>query len=538
MRLLSAAKMNLLPLEGLSVNVSDEHLPFGPVFLEYLRLTAERAFMNYDDMIYQAVRILLDNDPLRGVYQERYRYLLIDEFQDLNRAQILLLRILAFPENNLFIVGDDDQLIYGWRGACVRSIIDFPRAHPCASECILSTNYRSPVSIVEHAGWLISKNAERVPKTVNPRPGAPRGGFEIRLGAGLWEQARSASEWIMGKKEGHRWGDSAVLFRYNALRFVIALALDVRGIPHSVAEEIHLFESRAGKDVMAWLEVVLRPGSIRRDALARILRRPSRVLRRSLIDGVGTWHDVESLPGTSNLTDAEDSALRRLLSRVAHLRQKAPLLCASELIEEIDRTICLRPWYTRSGRAGPDPDESDDATYLDVIGAVSRAYPAGTDFLAHVEALRSSPLESPSASEPAPGRDEVVLSTIHRAKGKEFDHVVVFDLSRRHRLGRDEIEEERRVAYVALTRAKESLLLTASGRRQSPFLRESALNPEFAGRMREDMESELRGLRGRLRRLPPGKGESLVQTRTGLLALIDALEEELRCRSMISMPSS
>jgi superfamily I DNA/RNA helicase len=133
-------------------------------------------------------------------------------------------------------------------------------------------------------------------------------------------------------------------------------------------------------------------------------------------------------------------------------------------------------------------------------------------------------------------RDEVVLSTIHRAKGNEFSRVVFFDLSRRRRLGEKEIEEERRVAYVGLTRAKDSLLVTANGRRQSPFLHEAALDPQFARRMREDMESELTGLRKRIRRLTTVKGEAAARKRARLCQDTDALEEELRCRSMLSLP--
>jgi DNA helicase-2/ATP-dependent DNA helicase PcrA len=473
---------------------------------------------------------------MRRRYQEEFRYILVDEFQDLNRAQILFLQMLALPENNLFVVGDDDQMIYGWRGATVRGIIDFPRIHACARECALSTNYRSSVRIVAHAGWLIERNRERVPKSVVPRKGAPRGEFEIRLHAGLWEQAQSAAEWIMMKKEGARWQDTAVLFRYNALQFTVALALDRKNIPHTRLEGSRLFDSRAGRDVAAWLNVLLFPGSAGREDLERILRRPKRLLRRSLIGRLESWRDLEMLPGTGAMTGEEEEVLREFLLRVQTFRVRTPQLSAYDLIEELDGMIHLRRSYDRTGVASSDPDEADDGTYLDVISAVSRTFPAASDFLAHIEASRKSPPAPQLASACPPDDDAVVLSTIHRAKGNEFSRVVFFDLSRRHQLGQGEMEEERRVTYVGLTRAMDSLLVTANRRRQSPFLREAALDPQFAGRMREDVESELRGLRKRVRRLRSLTGESASRRRVRLCRDIDALEEELRCRSMLSLP--
>jgi DNA helicase-2/ATP-dependent DNA helicase PcrA len=536
MELLRSVKMDLLPLDRMTLNVSGESVPFRPMFRRYLEMQEERRFMNYDDMIYFAVRILLDNDPLRREYQKEFRFVLVDEFQDLNRAQILLLQILALPENNIFIVGDDDQMIYGWRGATVRSIIDFPRIHACARECALSTNYRSSVRIVVHAGWLINRNRDRVPKSIVPRGGAPRGDFEILLQTGLWEQAQSAAEWILMKKAAVPWRENAVLFRYNALQFIVALALDRKNIPHTKLEANRLFDSRAGRDVAAWLDVLLFPCSARREDLERVLRRPEKILRRSLLERLESWSDVEMLPGTGTLKDEEEETLREFLERVRAFRLRARLLAPCELIDELDRTLHLRRFYDRKGRSSSAPDEADDGTYLDVISAVSRTFPTAADFLAHVEASRNGLHASPFTSEPPPDRDEVLLSTIHRAKGNEFSRVVFFDMSRRHRPGRGETEDERRVAYVGLTRAKDSLLVTANGRRQSLFLREAALDPQFAGRMREDMESELVALRKRLRGLRSVSEEAASRKRIRICRDIDALEEELRCRAMLSLP--
>jgi DNA helicase-2/ATP-dependent DNA helicase PcrA len=530
---LSRAKMDLLPPERMALSLNGSALSFAPVFNRFLELQETRGFMNFDDMIYFAVKILIDNDALRKEYQEGCKYILVDEFQDLNQAQILLLQLLALPENNLFVVGDDDQLIYGWRGACVRSIIDFPRLHPCARECVLSTNYRSSSRIIAHAGWLILRNKERVPKSVLPREGAPPGGFDIELRAGLWEQAQAAAEWIKRRDDAGLWGENAVLFRYNALQFAMAIALDRIDIPHTAVDPGRLFDSRAGRDVAAWLIVVISPGSAAKKDIERILRRPAKVIRKGLIDQLESWHDVETLTGTGAMTREEEESLEEILCRIRTLRLSASKTPAHKFIEELDRTIHLRMFYGRAGCAPSEPDEADDRTYLDVIETVSRGFPTCEGFLAHIEARRVAP-PVPVPERP-PERDEVVLSTIHRAKGREFSRVVFFDLSRRHRPRPREIEEERRVTYVGLTRAKDALFVTADGRRQSPFLREAALDPQFAGRMREDLESELSGLRKRLRRLMRAGEDGPAPKRVRILTEIDALEEELRCRAMTSV---
>ena len=535
-KLLSAGKTDLIPLENMHLTVDGGTMPFGPVFARFVRLQRERGIMNYDDMIYFALRVLIDDDTLRRRTQGEYRYILVDEYQDLNKAQNLLLRILALPENNLFVVGDDDQSIYGWRGADVRSIIDFPGVYPCARTCVLSTNYRSGARIVAHAGWLIGRNRERVDKRVVPRAGAPPGTFDVILRRGIWEEALAAAGWIEGNPGNRPWCETAVLCRYNALRFIAALALDARGIPHIGVDGGRLFASRPGRDVAAWLTILLSPDSAAGEDLARVFRRPERILPRALAGGLERWDDIKALAGSGVLAACEEELLASFLCRVDLLRSQVPSLSSRWLLAELDGALHLRESYTVRGAASPDPDDADDCTYFDVIEAASEAFPSPADFLAHIRELLFSANAAGPGAEGVPGRDEVVLRSVHRAKGNEFSRVVYFDLSRRHRPATEESEEERRVAYVALTRAKDALLITANGRRQSPFLIEAALDPRFSGRMREDMESELKEIRKRARRMEARRGESAERRKIELCVNISALEEELTCRSMLGLP--
>ncbi|MFQ5615811.1 MAG: ATP-dependent helicase, partial [Anaerolineales bacterium] len=342
---LRRAKLELPPLAEITVRQDGKRVPFAPIFETFLGLQTRRRALNFTDMIYQAIRALLDDDALRDAVQNQFEYVLVDEFQDLNKAQMLLLQILALPENNLFVVGDDDQMIYGWRGAEVRHILDFPKRYPTAETVILGINYRSARKIVNHSRWLIGHNPERVGKNIQARQPAPsegtgRGLLDIRLHDGVREQATGAAAWIASQKEAHglEWDDFAVLYRANDDARNVIPALEKQGIPYAHAEE----SSLNGED---------------------------------LPDGEDP-PDGEGLPDT------------------------------------------------------PQP------------GAVS-------------------------------------LMSVHKAKGKEFPYVVYFNLSRGTAMVETRAPEERRVAYVGVTRAQRGLLITADRGWPSPFVKELAINPEF-----------------------------------------------------------
>ena len=534
-RHLSATKMNLLDPDRLFLNADGNALPFGPLFRTCLRIQAERRFMNFDDMVYLALSVLLDDPSARRAWQDRSTYVLVDEFQDLNPAQLLLLRILALPRDNLFVVGDDDQAIYGWRGASVRGLLDFRRAYPSAAACILSTNYRSAGRIIAHAGWLIAANTERVPKEVLVRDGAPAGEFRVRLGMGLRDQAREAARWIGQERFGTslRWTDFAVLYRYNAHASIVAIALDELGIPHDCGSARPLFATRAGQDVIAWLRYMLgRPAS---GDLTRILSRPKRILPYALACTVRSEEDLLPLLRECDPGDPRGSLLSQFCEAGTRLRSLMPALGAGEFLDALDRYAGFRSLRRRRAPVSA-PDEADDATCFDVIEALANGYRSASDFLAYAEEVLASP--EPVAPEDMT-RDAVTLSSVHGAKGNEYSHVVFFDMSRRRRPRAAEVEEERRVAYVGLTRARDAILVTAEARRQSQFLREAALNPSLAGRMRDDIERKLRAQRRRYSRLrrnarnaPDGPDCATLRRE------IDLLEEELICRLALERPPS
>ena len=197
---LRKAKMDLTELSTMTVEYGERIYPFEPIFYSYLKAQLGKNYLDFDDMIYLALRVLLDDRSLHQAYQSQFEYVLVDEFQDLNQAQLLLLQILSLPENNVFAVGDDDQMIYGFRGAEVRHIIEFDKRFPVSSSHVLNTNYRSSQMIVRHTGWLIDHNTDRVSKNIQPRQGVQQGSFEISGHASIFEQAKFMGQWLVETK--------------------------------------------------------------------------------------------------------------------------------------------------------------------------------------------------------------------------------------------------------------------------------------------------------------------------------------------------
>jgi DNA helicase II / ATP-dependent DNA helicase PcrA len=295
---LSRAKMELPPLSNMTVEFGEQLYPFESIFNTYLQKQTAANHFDFDDMIYLAIRALLKNTALRRAYQSKFEFVLVDEFQDLNQAQLLLLQILGLPENNIFAVGDDDQMIYGFRGAQVRHLVQFDKRFSISESHTLNTNYRSSRMVVRHTGWLIDHNKDRVPKDIRPRPGAQTGRFEVSGHASLLEQARFAAAWIAGqrKQTGADWRDYAVLYRYNAYQFPIAVMLDKLGIPHASVSNLGLFKSAPGRDICATLQVILSPLEASPADFERILKRPNKYLTNQLIAQARDWDSFPACP--------------------------------------------------------------------------------------------------------------------------------------------------------------------------------------------------------------------------------------------------
>ena len=504
---LRKAKMDLLSLPTLTVEYGERVYPFEPIFYSYLKAQLDQSYLDFDDMIYLALRVLLEDSSLRRVYQSQFEFVLVDEFQDLNQAQLLLLQILSLPENNIFAVGDDDQMIYGFRGAEVRHIIEFDKRFPVATSHVLNTNYRSSRMIVRHSGWLVDQNTERVKKNVQPRPGAQVGSFEISGHTSVFEQAEYAARWLVEHKSRNnlRWSDYAFLYRYNAYQFPIAIVLDALNVPHTPLSGQNLFQTQVGRDIYSYLQIILSPSEASCSDFERVLKRPNKYFTNQLIARARDWNSFQHLPQVPNLRDWEREKLDGFIRRIETFSKKArdPNISAVEFLQAFKIDFGLSGFYRDQSRMTDDLDQANDENLLEVIEALSENFTLLPDFHQSIcKFIDDEEIDSkPHANGDEVSRDEVYLGTIHRAKGKEFRNVVYFNLSKTGKVSEKfREEEERRVAYVGATRPKDSLLITFPSAKPSIFLSEICLNPKFKGITDDYLERWSNSTRLRLRK--------------------------------------
>jgi DNA helicase-2/ATP-dependent DNA helicase PcrA len=483
---LRKAKMDLPALSTLTVEVGERVYPFEPIFYSYLKAQMDRTYLDFDDMIYLALRALLDDRSLREVYQSHFEFVLVDEFQDLNQAQLLLLQVLSLPENNVFAVGDDDQMIYGFRGAEVRHIIEFDKRFPVASSQVLNTNYRSSRMIVRHTGWLIDHNTERVSKNIQPRPGAQAGSFEISGHSSVFEQARFTGQWLLEHKTKNnlKWSDYAVLYRYNAFQFPVALILDTLNVPHTPLSGQRLFQTQVGKDIYSYLQVLLSPCEATPKDFDCILKRPNKFFTNQLISRAKDWNSFKQLPGAPGLRNWEKEKLTDFINRVETCSRMAQAAgtSPSNVMLALKTELGLAEFYRDQSRSSDDLDQASDEDLLEVILALSENFKSVKGFYQFVcKSIDNEEPDDPAGVGNTDNnkKEEVYLGTIHRAKGKEFRNVVYFNLSKTGKSEKVGLEEERRVAYVGATRPKDSILITFSSAKPSIFLAEISINPKY-----------------------------------------------------------
>jgi DNA helicase-2/ATP-dependent DNA helicase PcrA len=525
---LRKAKMDLPDLTTMTVEYGERVYPFEPIFYSYLKAQLDRNYLDFDDMIYLALRVLLDDSSFRHVYQSRFEFVLVDEFQDLNQAQLLLLQVLSLPENNVFAVGDDDQMIYGFRGAEVRHIIEFDKRFPVSSSHVLNTNYRSSRMIIRHTGWLIDHNSDRVEKNIQPRPSAQEGSFEISGHTSILAQAEFAAQWLMGHrtKNNLRWSDYAFLYRYNAHQFPVAIVLDTLNIPHTHLSGQNLFRTRVGKDVYSYLQVILSPSEASPKDFACVLKRPNKYFTNQLIAHARNWKSFQRLPRVPNLREWEREKLVDLIDRIELLSKKAHNLNIppGDFMHTLKTDLGLGNFYQNQSRLSANLDQASDEDLLEVILALSENFKTLEDYYHFVcNSINNDETDSVNTDVT---RDEVYLGTIHRAKGKEFRNVIYFNLSKNGRFSeKRQEEEERRVAYVAATRPKDSLLITFPSTKPSNFLSEICLNPRFKGITDEYLERWSASMKMHLKKEKTKHGQ-MERRRDKLVVLFGKLTEE------------
>jgi DNA helicase-2/ATP-dependent DNA helicase PcrA len=478
---------------------------FRRIYDSYERRLRATGNVDFGDLIRLPARLLREDEAIRRRTQQRFGVVLVDEYQDSNVAQFDLLRLLASREGGrpayLCVVGDDDQSIYRFRGAEVRNILSFPDLFPGTEIVRLERNYRSYQSILDVASEVVSHNVGRLGKELHA---VREGGKRPRL-ALLEDQDREVGYCIRvaeeARRRGMRWNDVAILYRTNAQSLGFEKELPRRGIPYRIVGALRFYEREEVKDVLAWLALLANP----RDEIAfkRVVNKPARGVGDTSLEIIL----ADAGPGGDLLAAAASSAesLRgkartglAAFSRICHslgslLEPRAASASSEETRSDFDSGALVDPVRPRrDGDGGSSPhlgelverlvDESgllehhrgqdeiagtQKVANLDELVNASSLYPlsrAGlADFLETIELDRS--LASADAAADPESADSITLITMHNTKGLEFPVVIVTGLEQglfpRDSDEGEELEEQRRLFYVAVTRAKNELHLTA-----------------------------------------------------------------------------
>lgn len=442
------------------------------------RLTRHRA-LDFDDMVGFTYDLLRQREDVLREWQERFTYILIDEFQDINRLQYETIRMLAEPENNLFVVGDDDQSIYGFRGARPEIMLSFPEQYPESETITLGINYRCSAEILSAAGRLIGHNGRRYRKEIVSDKGREEP-VDIMSYADLPSEAEGICELIRTyQAQEVPLPQMAVLFRTNhEMRTLMGKLLD-RSIPFRMKEAMpNMFRSFLARDVIAYLQMAC--GDDSRETFVQVMNRPVRYISRKALPHPEVdfrelrayYQKREQFWMLDRITDFEKDILA--------LRKMTPLTAIHYIRKQIGYEEFLQERATERGVSVDDWLET-----LEEIEDSASGMSSIMEWLEYVEAYGEE-LERLQEEKRQEQPEGVELMTMHGAKGLEFDVVFIPTLNEgecpyRKATLAPEIEEERRMLYVAMTRARSRLHLSFVGRRFSKKVVPSRFLQEIAG---------------------------------------------------------
>ncbi len=442
---------------------------FANIFETYRKRLYRGGAVDHGEQVYGAIEILLGDDAVRRHWQDRCRHLLVDEFQDLTPAYVLLIRLVASPQLDVFGVGDDDQVIYGFDGADPGFLIDFAEYFGGAGEHALETNYRCAPAIVSAATHLLSYNHRRIDKTIVAARGAgadPGDGLRIMRAPGdrlAIDAAAQISAWC---DSGVAPADIAVLSRVNSSLIAVKAALVDIAVPTADLVSPQALERTTLRALFAWMRIAMRPEDMSRSDLVEAVVRPGRKINRIARQTLTRRsYDLEDLWQLADRFDAKQAERwKEFLQDVRTAAEVAASGDAGDLIGMLVDDVGL-------GTSARDLDSgrsnASRSGHLDDLVALRRTaavHPRLDDFAGWLRTTLSAPSDD----------DGVTLSSVHRVKGMEWQRVIVFGADRGtmpHELATD-LEEERRVFHVAITRAIDEAVVMADERRPSRFLAE------------------------------------------------------------------
>lgn len=430
---------------------------FKKLYDGYDEMLKQTGKIDFDDMLVMCHELFTERKDILAAWQKKFRYILVDEFQDINLLQYQVVRMLALPENNLFIVGDDDQSIYRFRGAKPEIMLGFEKDFPGTKRVLLGTNYRSTKEIVETSLKLIGHNKVRFEKKLEPFRGSGRP-VDFRVFDNPGHEMDTVAQSIRAYHDaGYAWNEIAVLFRTGANSGLMAERLMGYNIPFKLRDVIpNLYSHWIAKDLFAYMEIAA--GSRKRSDFYRIMNRPNRYFSRDAFDT-----PTVSFDRLKSFYQDRDWMEDRICDLEADLRAMSrlkPVAAVNYIRKVIGYDDYLRS-YAEFRRMKPE-ELFETADKLAESAAEFETFEAWKEHAVRYE----EELKKQSLEETEEAKDRVTLSTMHSAKGLEYPVVFVVDVNEgivpHHKAGLSaDIEEERRLFYVALTRAKDRLHVAA-----------------------------------------------------------------------------
>jgi DNA helicase-2/ATP-dependent DNA helicase PcrA len=427
---------------------------FRKIYTEYDRRLKGNRLIDFDDMLLYTYELFSERKDILSAWQNKYRYILIDEFQDINQLQFDIIRLMAAPENNLFVVGDDDQSIYRFRGSKPELMLHFPKVYPDCEHILLDTNYRSDGYIVETAKRLIAHNKDRFPKDIRAEKPAKQ---EVRVRS--YESQRAENLAIIKDiqektKETADYSQFAVLFRTNTQPRLLSEQLMEYNIPFQMKDRMpNLYDHWIAKDILTYIRIAL--GSRKRADFLQIMNRPKRYIGRdSLCDPEIDFDEWIKMYDEQPWIAERIEHLWHDLKMLQHMSPYAA-------INYIRRGIGYDD-YLKEYADYRSLNQDDLFEILEELQQTAKGYKSYDAWMAHIEEyVRNLKQMAEKLKE---NQNALTLATLHSSKGLEFEHVYLLDANEgimpyKKAVLEPEIEEERRLFYVGMTRAKEHLTI-------------------------------------------------------------------------------
>lgn len=441
------------------------------VYTEYQKRLRKNQALDFDDLIMMTIQLFQRVPEVLEFYQRKFQYIHVDEYQDTNRAQYLLVKLLANRFRNLCVVGDSDQSIYRWRGADIANILSFEKDYPNAAVILLEQNYRSTKRILLAANKVIENNMNR--KAKNLWTENPEGNKLVYYRA---DSEQGEAQFVAGKiKEltrngGYKFSDIAILYRTNAQSRVMEEVLLKSNIEYSIVGGIKFYDRKEIKDMLAYLRLISNPDDD--ISLQRVINVPKRGIGSSSVDKMANFaaqHDISIFQALDSvellgLSPKITKAAREFRDLIRNYTQQQEFLSVTELVEE----ILEKSGYREMLKAEKSLEAQSRLENLDELLSVTKNFEESNDDKSLVAFLTDLALvaDIDSMDEDGEKADSIVLMTLHSAKGLEFPVVFLIGMEEgvfphsRSLMEEAEMEEERRLAYVGITRAEQTLFLT------------------------------------------------------------------------------